>query len=273
MVQAPAAEQVREGIHDDEVRVHPSGSSVHHQRLPGQHAEHATNPAAVDLADLDQRLERRAVEQPLLAIERFGGEPAGPRVGQAPRDGLRRGRRRGGEHGDGLEDRASGCRPAVRAAIEKADVYAFFHRLANGFAPAAKLQHNGSVLVLDPPVGMDPLESRQHQARRGEQRGRLRRHLGHHGERQDRQPTAVRLERRDPPAAQRMLIGDRIVAAVEPVGRLHLDAPDQPSDLAHPRPRLRAGDGRGVLRPAVGVLPEILERPDRRTRRVRSLDG
>ena len=97
MIEAPAAEQVREAVDDDDVGVQSRRPAVLDQRLPGQHAQGAVDPAVGDLAHLDHRLHRRPVEEPLLGVDRLGREPAGREHPPGPRDrpaGVRVPRRR-----------------------------------------------------------------------------------------------------------------------------------------------------------------------------------
>ena len=102
----------------------------------------------------------------------------------------------------------------------------------DGTRCAAQLQVDRLLLVAHPLVCPDLLEAGEDQPRRDDQRGHLRGHLGHHGERQDRQALQRRVERRDLAAAQGVMLGDRIVMARP--GR----------DASRPRRRGPAGEPR-----------------------------
>ena len=78
------------------------------------------------------------------------------------------------------------------------------------------------------------------QAGRHRQRGRLRGHLGHHGERKDRKTLQRRIERRDLAAAQRVVLGDRIVVGVQDDERLDLVTRRPAGEPRRPRGRARA---------------------------------
>ncbi len=165
-------------------------------------------------ADADDRLQGRAVKEPLIAINHRGVEPADAGFVQFPR---LRGRSLGasiGEHDPARDDRArriarAGPSGVERAAVVDRDldlVVPPFDRLG------AELQRDRLVLVPDPAVRLDVAKPGDH-AGGLKRQGRLREHLSHDGERHDRQPEPFRIERRDPSAAQRVLRRDRVVQA------------------------------------------------------------
>ena len=78
IVEAPAAEQVREVIDDDEVGVEPRRLALLDERLPGQDADRSLDPVlARDRPTCETAWKQRAVEEPLLVVDRVGGELAG----------------------------------------------------------------------------------------------------------------------------------------------------------------------------------------------------
>ena len=241
IVEAPAAEQLREVIDHDQVGVQSRRLARPEQRLPGQHAQQSRRSRAGDMRPTSTTAwRRRSVEEPLLVVDRLGRESAGACVLQDPGGGRWRSRGDCVEDRDRLEDRPGSLRPAVRAPVEDADPDSLVIVVRLDAMPA-KLQADGLLLVAHPFVGSNLSEAGEDQSRRDHERGRLRGHLGHHGERQDGEPHQRRVEGRDLAAAQRVVLRDRIVIACRgsrrPRSRIRRsgDARRRPRDLARAR--------------------------------------
>ena len=184
--QAPASEQVGERVQGDRVGVERRRLAPTQEAGERTHGDRPRDSLLAHRSDFGQGLHGRAVEQPLLAIQSLGRELAGAGMSQIEHRGSNRLGRLIGEPDGALIDQASLGRGKGFVSLRMMEGNANAARISRG-ALATDDQHP-TATVRDPLVGADIEQALEHEPGRNEQGASLGENLGHHAERQDRQP-------------------------------------------------------------------------------------